>query len=91
MRLTRRQLNRTLLQRQHLLTRTSGTPQDLARHLIGLQAQENLPPYLSLHARLTDFDPYAVSRGLEDRSLVRLREKSELADEIDRMDTLLAR
>lgn len=72
MRLTRRQLNRTLLSRQHLLERTSGTPQDLARHLIGLQAQENLPPYLSLHARLIDFDPYDVTRALEDRSLVRL-------------------
>jgi len=39
---------------------------------IGLQAQENLPPYLSLAARLERFDPYDVSRGLEDRSLVRL-------------------
>ena len=72
MRLTRRQLNRTLLQRQHLLERTTGGPQDVARHLVGLQAQENLPPYLSLHARLTDFDPYDVTHGLEDRSLVRL-------------------
>ena len=44
----------------------------MARHLVGLQAQENLPPYLSLHARLDDFDPYDVTRGLEDRSLVRL-------------------
>lgn len=47
-------------------------PVDLARHLVGLQAQENLPPYLSLAARLEPFDPYDVSRGLEDRSLVRL-------------------
>ena len=44
----------------------------MARHLVGLQAQENLPPYLSLAARLDDFDPHAVTRGLEDRSLVRL-------------------
>ena len=43
----------------------------MARHLVGLQAQENLPPYLSLAARLTSFDPYDVTAGLEDRSLVR--------------------
>ncbi len=29
----------------------------MVRHLVGLQAQENLPPYLSLAARLTSFDP----------------------------------
>jgi len=71
-RFTRRRLNRTLLARQRLLERTSATPQDMARHLVGLQAQENLPPFLSLAARLTDFDPYDVTRALEDRSLVRL-------------------
>jgi hypothetical protein len=69
--LSRQRLNRTLLQRQHLLARTSATPQEMARHLVGLQAQENLPPYLSLAARIEDFDPYAVTAGLEDRSLVR--------------------
>jgi hypothetical protein len=71
-RLGRRRLNRTLLHRQHLLERTSTTPHDLVRHLVGLQAQENLPPYLSLAARLDGLDPYAVSTALEDRSLVRL-------------------
>lgn len=44
----------------------------MVRHLIGLQAQENLPPYLSLAARLTDLDPREVSRLLSDRELVRL-------------------
>ncbi len=71
MRLSARQLNRTLLLRQHLLERTDATPHEMARHLVGLQAQENLPPYLSLAARLTSFDPNDVTAGLEDRSLVR--------------------
>jgi hypothetical protein len=71
-RLGPRRLNRTLLRRQHLLDRVGLTPADACRHLVGLQAQENLPPYLSLAARLSDLDPYDVSRGLEDRSLVRL-------------------
>lgn len=72
MRLSRQRLNRTLLQRQHLLERTTASVADLAGHLLGLQAQENLPPYLSLHARLHGFDPEDVTRGLAGRSLVRL-------------------
>src|SRR4051794_14118573 len=44
----------------------------MARHLVGLQAQETSPPYLSLHARLASFDPYAVTRALEEPTLVRL-------------------
>jgi len=58
--------------RQHLLERVRLDPHMMTTHLVGLQAQENLPPYLSLAARLASFDPEAVSRGLEDRSLVRL-------------------
>lgn len=72
MQLSARDLNRTLLARQHLLTRTNREVPDLVGYLVGLQAQENLPPYLSLAARLETFDPYAVTRGLEDRTLVRL-------------------
>jgi len=72
MRLTRRRLNRTLLLRQHLLERVSIAPVEMVRHLVGLQAQENLPPYLSLAARLTTIDPYDVSGLLEQRRLVRL-------------------
>nr|WP_246280257.1 winged helix DNA-binding domain-containing protein [Nocardioides daedukensis] len=44
----------------------------MVEHLIGLQAQENLSPYLSLAARLEDFDPHAVSVGLEQKHLARL-------------------
>ena len=72
MQLTQRDLNRTLLARQHLLGRTSMPVAGMVAHLVGLQAQENLPPYLSLAARLEGFDPYDVTRGLEERSLVRL-------------------
>jgi hypothetical protein len=72
MRLTRQRLNRTLLLRQHLLERVAMKPEEMVRHLVGLQAQENLPPYLSLAARLTTFDPADVSRQIEQRQLVRL-------------------
>lgn len=72
MRFTRQRLNRTLLLRQHLLERVDATPVEMCDHLIGLQAQETMPPYLSLAARLTDFDPYDVSRALEERGLARV-------------------
>jgi hypothetical protein len=42
-------------------------------HLIGLQAQQNLSPYLSLAARLDGFDPGHLSDRLERRELVRFR------------------
>lgn len=44
MRFTRRRLNRTLLLRQHVLTRTDATPAEMISHLVGLQAQEPLSP-----------------------------------------------
>lgn len=72
MQLTNRDLNRTLLARQHLLARTPSSVPAMVAHLVGLQAQENLPPYFSLAARLEDFDPHDVSRGLVDKTLVRL-------------------
>jgi hypothetical protein len=70
--LSPRILNRTLLHRQHLLERSDLPPIDLIGHLVGLQAQETLPPYLSLNARLRDFDPRPVSEALGNRELVRL-------------------
>jgi hypothetical protein len=71
-RLSRRRLNRTLLLRQHLLERVPASVPEMTHHLVGLQAQENLSPYLSLHARLTDLDPHTVSTALGERTLVRL-------------------
>lgn len=72
MRLSARRLNRTLLLRQHLLERADLSPTALVEHLVGLQAQDPLPPYLGLAARLSSFDPYDVSRLLESAGLVRL-------------------
>jgi len=44
---------------------------EVVQHVIGLQAQDNLPPYLSLAARLDGFSPADLSDRIEDRSLVR--------------------
>ena len=70
--LSARALNRTLLHRQGLLARSGQDPLEVIEHLVGLQAQESLAPYLSLGARLHDFDPTPVSDALGDRALVRL-------------------
>lgn len=72
MELSARVLNRTLLTRQHLVDRTTMSVPAMVGHLVGLQAQENQPPYVALAARLRDFDPYDITRGLESRALVRL-------------------
>lgn len=72
MTLSHRRLNRTLLMRQRLLARVDVDPASMVRHLVALQAQDPLPPYLSLAARLESFDPHVVSRSLEDAGLVRL-------------------
>jgi hypothetical protein len=69
--LTLRDLNRTLLKRQHLLERTKMPALQMVEHLIGLQAQENLPPYLSLAARIEGFDPLELSDALERKAAVR--------------------
>ncbi|MCW2779832.1 MAG: hypothetical protein JWR35_281 [Marmoricola sp.] len=71
MQLTNRVLNRTLWLRQHLVTPVEMPVRDMVEHLIGLQAQENLPPYLSLAARLKDFSPESLSTEIADRGLVR--------------------
>lgn len=69
--LSLRDLNRTLLRRQHLLERTTMPALAMVDHLIGLQAQENLPPYLSLAARIDGFDPHELSDAIERRQAVR--------------------
>ena len=70
--LTVRVLNRTVLQRQHLLERVSMAPLAMVEHLLGLQAQDVQPPYLSLAARLRDFEPGVLSDALATREAVRL-------------------
>jgi hypothetical protein len=71
--LSTRTLTRTLWLRQQLVPgqRSVAEVVPMVAHLLGLQAQDNLPPYLSLAARIDGFEPEALSARLEDRSLVR--------------------
>lgn len=71
--LSTRTLTRTLWLRQQLVPgqRSTSTAIETVGHLLGLQAQDNLPPYLALAARVDGFAPADLSDRLEDRSLVR--------------------
>ncbi len=70
--LSERVLNRTLLQRQHLLERSSLSALEMVEHVLGLQAQDVLPPYISLWSRIEGFDPMELSELLSRREAVRL-------------------
>ena len=67
-----RELNRALLERQLLLRRADRTVAETVEHLLGLQAQAPLPPYLGLWSRLRGFDPDELGRMLTEREVVRL-------------------
>jgi hypothetical protein len=69
--LSRRVLNRTLLARQLLLERVSMPAQAVIEHLVGMQAQEPLDPYVGLWTRVADFDPMELSGLIEARRAVR--------------------
>jgi hypothetical protein len=69
--LSRRALNRALLDRQFLLRRVSMPAADAIEHLVGQQAQVPIDPYLGLWTRLEDFDPHELAVLLQERRAVR--------------------
>jgi hypothetical protein len=70
-RLDRRALNRATLQRQLLLRRSNRGVLDAVEHLVGLQAQVPLDPYVALWSRLSPFRAQDLSEALLDRRAVR--------------------
>lgn len=69
--LSQRQLNRTLLARQHLLERSALPVGEMIAHLAGMQSQVPTDPYTALWTRLRDFDPGALSTLMLERDAVR--------------------
>jgi hypothetical protein len=70
--LSKESLNRATLKRQLLLERSTMAPEIAVSHLVGLQAQNPLDPYLALWSRLEPFDAAALAEHIASRSLVRI-------------------
>ena len=71
-RLSLRALNRATLQRQLLLHRASMPALDAVDHLVGMQAQVPLNPYVGLWSRLDGFRTDDLAKLLVDREVVRI-------------------
>jgi hypothetical protein len=69
--LSRRALNRAILERQFLLRRVALPAEAVVEHLVGMQAQVPNDPYIALWSRIEGFHPEELSELLETRRAVR--------------------
>jgi hypothetical protein len=70
--ITLRQWNRTLLQRQHLLERVDEDILEVLDRCVGLQSQDPRAAFYGLWSRIADFDPLDLDDLMTDRDVVRM-------------------
>jgi hypothetical protein len=70
--LSRRALNRALLERQLLLRRQKLSALQVLERLVGIQSQAPNPPYFGLWTRVARFKHAELSRAIQDREAVRI-------------------
>lgn len=69
--LTLRDINRMTLARQMLLERSDISPVEAVEHLVGLQAQSPVAPYISLWTRLRGFKRDDLAQQITERKIVK--------------------
>ena len=70
--ITPRQANRTLLSRQHLLTRVDDDAIEVIDRIVGIQSQDPASAFYALASRIEDFRPDELDALLTDREVVRI-------------------
>jgi hypothetical protein len=89
--LTRRALNRAFLARQGLLQRSPGSWLQTVEHLVGMQAQSPLAPYIGLWTRLNPFHPEELADAVTEGRAVRTSLMRSTLHLVSARDALLLR
>jgi winged helix DNA-binding protein len=89
--LSRRELNRTLLERQLLLARSPLDAAQAVEHLVGLQTQVPGTHYTALWSRLSVFDAEDFSRRFDEREFVRISMQRSTIHTVTARDCLALR